>query len=272
VKNLKISVITTSFNSEKTIVNCIESVLTQTYKNIEFIITDGASTDSTQKLINVYGNRIQKFISEPDSGIYDGINKGIRIATGDYILILNSDDNLHDNMVLEDVSDFIQKVDFPMAIYGKVHAYEKETGYSFSDGRPAKLSDFLKRMNFCTPAAFVNKHAYEEVGLYNEKYSISSDYEWAIRLFKQYSDSRIIFYDRTVTDFYVGGTSNRYFKKAYSEIALIIRDNFPRNDYIRHLFYNKSLLIKMSLVLFLKNTVFIRLWRLLKQNYSNRVK
>lgn len=264
---LKITIVTACLNSEKTIEHCMQSVFKQTYRDIEYIIIDGKSTDTTCEIIAKYKNLINHFVSEIDSGIYSAWNKGIKNATGDYVLILNSDDALHDERVIEDISNQIIVQKWPAAIYGKVLAYEKESGYSYIDGRPTKLNDFIKRMNYCTPAAFVKKETYDRIGLYNENYSISSDYDWAIRLFKHYTDSQIIFYDRVVTDFCVGGTSNEYFKKAYREVAIIIKNHFSMNAYVRHLWHNKLLLLKMSIVSLLRGTIFMKLWRQMKQHY-----
>lgn len=93
---MKISIITVTYNSASTISDCIASVDIQTYPNIEHIIVDGVSIDKTIEMVNLQPNKVEKLISEPDAGIYDAKNKGIRIATGDIIGILNSDDLLYD--------------------------------------------------------------------------------------------------------------------------------------------------------------------------------
>src|ERR1043166_6204978 len=100
---MKISIITVCYNSERYIKDAIDSVLHQTYKDIEYIIVDGASKDKTVEIIKSYGNRITKFVSEPDKGIYDAMNKGLKMASGDYLGILNSDDFYIDNNVIENV-------------------------------------------------------------------------------------------------------------------------------------------------------------------------
>ncbi len=106
--NLKVSIVTVSFNSLGTISDTVKSVLSQSYSNIEYIIVDGSSTDGTVELIKSYGSRISKFISEPDKGIYDAINKGIKLATGDIIGILNADDFFYDNDVISKVVQAFQ--------------------------------------------------------------------------------------------------------------------------------------------------------------------
>ena len=106
---MNISIITVVWNNKDTIRDAIESVLSQTYKNIEYIIIDGASTDGTVEIIKCYGNEISKFISEPDNGLYDAMNKGIKLATGDIIGILNSDDVYINNQVIEKVVKVFQE-------------------------------------------------------------------------------------------------------------------------------------------------------------------
>jgi glycosyltransferase involved in cell wall biosynthesis len=97
---LKVSIVTVCYNSEKHIACAIDSVVNQTYENIEYIIIDGASKDDTVNIVKSYGNKIAKFVSEPDKGIYDAMNKGIKMATGDVVAILNSDDFYASNDVV----------------------------------------------------------------------------------------------------------------------------------------------------------------------------
>ena len=107
--NLKISIITIVYNREKTIKDTINSVLNQTYKNIEYIIIDGKSTDSTLNIVNSYKDKISKIISEKDDGLYDALNKGINLATGDIIGFIHSDDFYIDNFVIEKVANEFKK-------------------------------------------------------------------------------------------------------------------------------------------------------------------
>ena len=100
---MKISIITVVWNNKETIQDAVNSVLNQTYKNIEYIIIDGASTDGTIEIIQSYGDKISKFISEPDGGLYDAMNKGIELSNGDIVGMLNSDDFYIDEFVIENV-------------------------------------------------------------------------------------------------------------------------------------------------------------------------
>ena len=106
---LKISIITVCYNSERFIKTAIESVLNQTYKNIEYIVIDGNSKDNTVQIVKSYGDKISKVVNEPDMGIYDAMNKGLKLASGDYLGILNSDDFYINNTVIEQIVDTLEK-------------------------------------------------------------------------------------------------------------------------------------------------------------------
>src|ERR1700751_2816006 len=98
--DIKISLITVTFNAEATIERCIQSVISQTYKNVEYIIVDGCSTDNTVQVVKNYDNVVYRLVSEPDKGIYDAMNKGIKLATGDVVGMINADDYFADSDVL----------------------------------------------------------------------------------------------------------------------------------------------------------------------------
>jgi glycosyltransferase involved in cell wall biosynthesis len=119
-----ISVITVSYNCKGTIIDSIKSVLSQTYRDIEYIIIDGDSTDGTKEIIHSFSSHISKYISEPDGGLYDAINKGIRIATGDIIGILNSDDFFYDETVVEKIALAFKENDTD-AVIGDVQFVDK---------------------------------------------------------------------------------------------------------------------------------------------------
>ena len=121
---MKISIITVVRNNVATINDAINSVLSQTYKNIEYIVIDGASTDGTVGVVQSYTNKIDKFITEKDHGLYDAMNKGITLATGDIIGILNSDDMYFDINVIEDIANtFLEKK--TDSVFGDLHYVDK---------------------------------------------------------------------------------------------------------------------------------------------------
>lgn len=183
----KVSIITAAYNSARTLGDTMKSVLTQTYEDIEYIVVDGASEDGTQDVIRSYeplfGDRM-RWVSEPDKGIYDAMNKGIQMATGDIVGILNSDDFFTTNDVIERmVKAFDKDID---AIYGDVHFIRDRQPdkciryYSSRLFRPQWL-----RFGFMPahPSFYCRLSVYKESGLYKTDYVLGSDYEMMVRLF-----------------------------------------------------------------------------------------
>ncbi len=182
---MKISIITVCYNSSQFLESAITSVLAQKYSDIEYIVIDGGSDDGTLAILKTYSDRITHVISEPDKGIYDAMNKGLALATGDVIGILNSDDFYpHTNVINEVVSAFesspladmvLGNVDFvmPSELNKPVRYY---SSYSF---RPWKM-----RFGFMPahPGAFIKKSAYDEVGKYKLGYQIGADFDMFVRL------------------------------------------------------------------------------------------
>ncbi|WP_028898282.1 glycosyltransferase family 2 protein [Prevotella sp. HUN102] len=187
---MKISIVTATFNSEATIADTINSVLSQDYKDIEYIIVDGGSTDKTMEIvkskIQEFGNRL-KYISESDKGIYDAMNKGIRMASGEIVGILNSDDYYTSSDVLSTYAkEFSDKnID---AVYGDIHFIR--------ENEPSKIARYyssrifrpsLLRFGFMPahPSFYLRRSVYEKAGLYSLDYKIGSDFEMMVRLFKK---------------------------------------------------------------------------------------
>ncbi len=181
---LKISIITVCFNSENTIRDCIESVLAQTCENIEYIIVDGASNDKTAGLIRLYEGRVSRFISEKDRGIYDAMNKGLAMATGDIIGFLNSDDFFSSDDVLSKVAEAFATTRAPV-VFGdlvfvdsldlkKVARY-----YSVPGFKPWWL-----RFGIMPPhtATFLRREIFEKYGNFQVDYRIAADYEYFVRI------------------------------------------------------------------------------------------
>ena len=178
---LKISVITPSFNSEKTIEKTISSVVFQDKScHLEYIIIDGGSTDRTCEIINKYINYINVFISEPDAGAYDAMNKGISLATGDIIGIINSDDWYQEDTIKIVEQEFSKNSDIDV-LYSPINNYfEGEYVATFSPGDLEKLPI---RFTLNHPSCFIKKSAYNLIGLYDLQYKIAADYDLILRLF-----------------------------------------------------------------------------------------
>jgi glycosyltransferase involved in cell wall biosynthesis len=180
---MKISIITVAYNSCTTIADTIESILSQDYPNIEYIIIDGGSKDGTIEIIESYGKQISKFISESDRGMYDAMNKGIRLATGDIISILNSDDFYADTSVISNVvNTFIESGSdsiFGDLLYVNANDLTKVTRYYSSAHFHPKL--FAYGWMPAHPTFFVKRWAYEHYGVFQTDYKIAADYELLTR-------------------------------------------------------------------------------------------
>ena len=188
---MKVSLITVTFNSGMTLRDTIQSVLSQSFPDIEYILVDGLSQDRTIKIVKEYEPLFQnrlKWVSEKDSGLYDAMNKGIKMASGDIIGILNSDDFYTDEDVLQTVADnFLNhSVD---AIYGDIHfVHEGNLGKCVRYYSSKMFSPFWLRFGFMPahPSFYCKKDVYDKAGLYRLDYKIGSDYEMMVRLFKKH--------------------------------------------------------------------------------------
>lgn len=193
---MKVSIVTASFNSANTIRDTINSVLRQTYHDIEYIVKDGGSTDGTVDILKEYEPKFcgrMKWITEKDKGIYDGMNKGILMSTGDVVGTLNSDDFFTDEHVIENMVKAMEekKVD---AVYGDIHFVKNcdlKTTVRYYSSKHFK--PFWLRFGFMPahPSFYLKRDVYEKAGLYKTDYKIGSDFEMMVRLFHKY---RISYY------------------------------------------------------------------------------
>lgn len=216
---MKISIITVCKNSEKHIEKAIQSVIGQTYHNYEYIVVDGKSDDRTCEIIAKYSNHITKFISESDNGIYEAMNKGIKLATGDFIFFLNSDDYFFDKEVVKDIVQTLSKYSDCDFIYGNVDSISI-SGESFMNKSPQP--EFLREAMIFSCAiphqgSFFKADLFEKLGLFDENYRIAGDYEWFMRLLKERS-LKLIYCDRTISSYSCGGLSGTNLKLAYREM------------------------------------------------------
>ena len=208
---MKISIITVTYNSEKTIANTIESVLSQTHKDIEYIIVDGLSNDSTIEIIKQYEPHFSgklKWITEKDKGIYDAMNKGICMATGDVVGILNSDDYFASDYILEKINENIKDYD---AVYGDVNFINGDNPdvcvryYSSKIFRPFMLRFGIMPAH---PSFYARKDIYDKYGTYSLDYKIASDYDMMVRLFYKHK-IRTKYLPLTFVTMRLGGVSTK---------------------------------------------------------------
>lgn len=167
---MKITVITVCFNAAQTLERTMQSVIDQTYSNIEYIIIDGGSTDGTVDIIKKYSGKLSYWISERDKGVYDAMNKGIKISTGEYINFMNSGDTFCDNKVVENVVCYLK--DNPDVLYGATKFVYKN---GLMNMKPLKLSAIKEKMVFCHQSSFVKTGILKEF-LFDTNYKIAADY------------------------------------------------------------------------------------------------
>ena len=220
-----ISIITATFNSAKTLKDTIQSVLRQTNKDFEYLIIDGGSTDETIDIVKSYESEFSgrlKWVSEKDQGIYDAMNKGIKMASGDVVGILNSDDYFTSDDILQTVDNAFKSHEID-AIYGDIHFIR--------DGNPQKcvryyssrmFRPFWLRFGFMPahPSFYCKREIFDKAGLYSLDYKIGADYEMMVRLFKKY---RIMsqYINKDFVTMRTGGASNNNVR---SRITLINED------------------------------------------------
>jgi len=182
---VKISVITVCYNSESTIRATIESVLSQSYSEIEYVIVDGGSTDATMRIISEYGNRISVVISEPDNGIYDAMNKGIKLATGGVIGILNSDDFFADAATISEVAHTFENDPEIDGIYGDlIYVQRNNIEKKVRDYSSSSFSRWKIRFGLMLPhpTLYLRRDVFSRVGFYKLDYRVAADFEFITRL------------------------------------------------------------------------------------------
>lgn len=205
---MKISIITTCFNRESTIRNCIESVLSQDYPDIEYIIVDGASTDRSLSIINEYKDRIATIISEPDKGMYEALNKGIRAATGEVIGLLHSDDFLYATDTISHIAQALEnsQADF---IYGDGLFVESDhTDKVVRNWISGYYTKRKVRRGWLPlhPTCYIRKDILEKWGLYDESFRIAADSEFLVRYLYE-ADLKVCYLPKYIVRMRMGGLS-----------------------------------------------------------------
>jgi len=207
------SIITVVLNGKDTIEDTIKSVLGQGYQNIEYIIIDGGSTDGTLKIIESYKDKISKFVSEKDKGIYDGMNKGISLADGDIIGILNADDFYTSNNVIETVVKEIEEKKADVCWGDLVYVDKNNTDKIIRYWKSSEYKEgkFKKGWMPPHPTFFVKKWVYEKYGIFNLDFSISADYELMLRFLEKYK-IKTCYIPQILVKMRTGGQSNKNIK------------------------------------------------------------
>ena len=219
-----VSIVTTVLNGAEHIEQSIQSVLSQTYPHIEYIITDGASTDGTLGIIERYADRIDRFVSERDSGLYAGMNKGIRLATGDYILVLNADDYFRSDAVELLVAGAL---DTGAPIVAAHAVFVQEDGRFLRIERSTADDRLFLKCTIRHEAMLVHKSVYDDLGLYDETLRICSDWMWILKAYEKY---HIHIVDEPILIFRASGLSAQTSKLHDQEKIAYLRQLVPNFD------------------------------------------
>lgn len=232
----KLSIITICLNENNRIRRTIESVMSQNFSDIEYLVIDGGSSDGTAEIVDQYKNRLAYFVSEKDDGIYNAMNKGIERSTGEYLLFLNGGDYLYNNDVLKNIfyKEFNKDI-----IYGDLVLENTLERKSFED---FIISDrHLFNYYLPHPACFVKKYLFTKYGYYNEDYKIAGDYEFFLRVIKKYK-ATIMYISKIVSVYNEDGISSNH---KYLKLQMRERRR-AQKKYFNILFLFKMLLIKIK--------------------------
>ena len=217
---IKVSLITISYNSSRSIEATIQSVLSQDYKNIEYIIIDGKSTDGTMDIVNKYKDRIATIVSEPDKGISDAFNKGISLATGDLIGIVNSDDILIKGAISHLISEYESVID----IYRGNHLIKTPVlGTLFREIPTMRFSTTPVFVSVAHGSTFVTRDAYKRYGVYDINMRYAMDLDFLIRSYKKGATFKHVNHDIEI--FSTDGVTNTPLRKKKQELIYLARKN-----------------------------------------------
>tara|TARA_E500000178_G_scaffold249565_1_gene246137 strand:- start:65 stop:820 length:756 start_codon:yes stop_codon:yes gene_type:complete len=210
---MKISIITVCYNSEKTLERTINSVVSQDYKNIEYIVIDGGSNDNTLNITNKYKEHITSIVSEKDKGIYDGINKGIQKATGDVISLIHANDIFVDTNVISKIANFFKNnpnfdiVLSDLAFKKNLDSKKITRYYSAQNFKP-----WMLRIGYSPPhlSAFFRAGVFKQVGLYQTNFKIAGDFDYFVRCFLKHK-LKFNYLKECLIYMSTGGTSGKNF-------------------------------------------------------------
>ncbi len=235
-----LSIITIVFNGQKHIEKTIRSVIEQNYEPLEYIVIDGGSTDGTLDIIRKYEKQITLWKSEPDNGIYDAFNKGLKLVKGEIIGFLNSDDWLDPNAL----NTIAKNYQSGRIVYGNVRFWKGDKEISISKSDHTRLKE---GMTIAHPGVFVPKSLYDKFGEFKTDLKIASDYEMMVRFFT--NKTEFIKTDAVVANMQIGGVSHtRWF-------AAIKEDLKIRNTYYGNKFLNYLLFLKQFIYLFIERNL-----------------
>ncbi len=245
--DLKVSVVTVCLNREKTIERTIQSVVSQTYPNIEYIVIDGKSTDRTLEIIGKYRHKIDQLVSEKDEGIYDAMNKGLRLTTGELIGFINSDD-WYEPDAIETVVNAFLKDEYADVIYGNMNVYDDKANF-LRIRYPSPPKELHTRMAIPHPSVFIRGNIYRKYG-FDTKYEWGADHDLLLKIYSQGYVFRYI--NKSIASFRFGGHGYSHPPRRAFENAVISL------KYANH----PSVIVRIGLRFFWRLAVHLRITKL----------
>jgi len=246
--NQKISIITVVYNDEKHIGHTIESVINQTFPNIEYLIIDGGSNDATVEVINTYKSKIQVVVSEPDKGIYDAMNKGIALSSGDWLLFINSGDYIKTNHSIEQIHPYLSNPGGAEIIYGDVSIFSEEFNV-MHDLKARDISVITNNTVMSHQACFIKRDLIAN-NKYDLRYKIAADYHFVLKCFL--AGVKIMQLPETISVISSGGISDANRLRAFKEFLKIrneLNKSFRNNiNYYKEVCYMQFIKIIKKII------------------------
>lgn len=238
---MKISIITISYNSKKTIEDTIRSVIAQKNGHVEYIIIDGESTDGTLEIVDRYRDQIDVLISEPDNGVSEAFNKGIRHSKGDVIGIINSDDLLYEGAI-EKIQELFSVNESLDVLFGNIRVFTENP----KEGYTVKADPDLGKLRYMYllphPGVFITRDAYKKYGLYSTKLKNAMDYELISRMHN--ADANFMYTDTVLAAFREGGISQSSLSRTLAEHRAVAKRNggsfIEIEGYLAHVYFRRK--------------------------------
>ena len=228
MENILVSIITVTYQAQDHLEQTMQSVFTQTYPNIEYILIDGGSTDKTLDIVRKHENKLSFWVSEKDNGIYDAMNKGIQKAQGELIGMINASDYYEPEAVELMVSTYIKNPDFGV-YHGNVNMLNTD-GSFFKFKKPnTNIDELYKGMSLYHPTFFIPKSTYEHLGLYSLQFKIAADFDLALRYYL--AGVKFYWIDSVICNFRKGGVSTKQEVQATQEcVEVLLKNGYPEAE------------------------------------------
>jgi glycosyltransferase involved in cell wall biosynthesis len=264
ISPVKLSLITVCYNAADLIQATLQSALNQSFKDFELVIIDGGSTDNTLSLLEPFKPYIGALVSEKDKGIYDAMNKGVKLAKGEWVYFLNAGDSFYHPEVLKDV--FNHSASFTSDfIYAKVQTLNEPTGVDYVAGEPVSFQDFYFKYPICHQASFAKRKLFTQIGYFETNYKLISDTEWFIRLFRN-AEIKTNFIDEVVAFYDITGATYQKRMLGMREYIHAGFKYFPLQIALLNLFSYPIIWLKVKVIRAFQHTFWFKAYRKWKFN------